>query len=194
MSEETPSRRPFRLREEPVEAADTPQWTVKLANGEERGPLSVSALRALREVSLLDSTAEVRGENGEWLPIADHPLWPMIADARPTLRLRARDTQSPLPAAPIAPPPSQAPTNEMQARLDAAQRAEYEKLNRQLRWHSAGRALWWVRELFIFFLFFTAADFANSFVSEALGAARWIIGLFVVLVALLYYIMLGFGK
>ncbi len=196
MNENSNSRRPFRLIDEPKAADEDPGWRVRLSTGEERGPVSLRALRSLVEVGLLDESGEIRANaDAAWQPIKDHAVWSQLSNAKPTLRLRS-DSSRPLPVASV-PVAMSAPSSEitaaMKERLESVHRTEIEKLHRQLRWHNITQTLRWVRELLVFGGFLVVGDFLNSFATNSLGSLHWLISLGVAVVALGYYVLFALG-
>ncbi len=223
MSEGSNTRRPFRLIEEDKAPDQVQTWRVRLTTSEERGPVSVAAMRSLVEVGLLDESCVIRGEGSQdWGTLKDHPVWPQISDAKPALRLRGSESRPAVPGGPVsasatsAKPvlkmrgsdlPSSASTviktespldrevsSAMQERMETAKKAEFDRLHRQVRWHGYNQLLRWGREIFVFFAFLIAGDFLGSFATGNVSSLRWFIDLGIVLVALGYYVLFAIGS
>jgi len=193
MSTPEKPRRPMRLALEKDPAAPKP-WKVRTPDGQVRGPLGLVEIRALVDVDIVASDAEIAAASGEderWQRLEVHALWAELSPAFQLKAAKRTKAETPPKTESVALPIAFEISPAMQARLDEARERETHKLWRGMMLAEVIGVVRGVREVVVFFAFIAAGDLLTAFISSPLGIVRWIVLMGVMAVALGYYIVRG---
>lgn len=185
---EATRRRPIRLQADPLDVEPQP-WRVRLSNGEERGPVGLSALKSLVDVGLLNAKAGITPvDQVAWQPITEHAVWKEIKPVATEFVYRSRAESVPPMELAVTRSPAEMPVSQQAvSRMEVVRHEEFERTLWSIRFWRLGQLLRALREALVFAGFITVGDLLGSFFTPAMNVAKWACLLCLTVLALGYY-------